>query len=286
VNLNAEQSQTACAYCGGNVVRVEAEQQYVEFARSTAGGKYLLAEIARKNGKYAEALSYYNKIIEQDERASEAWLGKGLCSFPRDNLADIPASEVLTSCEAAITFAQHPEAMRKRAAAEIAQLVATCGLQRLSWLTGTKTGGGLREFYRLYGDGKLHIDKWVKALSECRQAYEQMLRWALENDPKSELVAETGISLGRAVLGGGAVEGFNSGEFKRYLDVLRGIDPKTAEECERGFREQDEAARKASAEDEDECDEPEDDPRDDLQPDSAEKSKSGGFFGKLKRLFE
>lgn len=76
VNLAAGQDETNCSYCGTLVKRPEAEAQFAEVKNSKVGGTLLLAQMALEGHEYKEALGFYNKVIEQDEKEAEAWFGR------------------------------------------------------------------------------------------------------------------------------------------------------------------------------------------------------------------
>src|ERR1035437_4012314 len=123
VNLTAGQDEINCTYCGTLVKRPEAEAQFNEVKNSKFGGTLLIAETAQEGGSYAEALSYYNKVIEQQPDFADAWLNKGICMVRTSKIGDLKIPEAISSWKAAIKFAKHPDAMKKRVALEINNVV-------------------------------------------------------------------------------------------------------------------------------------------------------------------
>src|SRR5436190_7463247 len=119
VNLAAGQDEINCTYCGTVVKRPEAEAQFAEVKNSKFGGTLLIAETAQEGGSYTEAISYYNKLIEQEPTFADAWLNKGICMVRTSKIGDLKIGEAIGSWKAAIKFAKNPDAMKKRVATEI-----------------------------------------------------------------------------------------------------------------------------------------------------------------------
>jgi tetratricopeptide (TPR) repeat protein len=178
VNLAAGQDEINCTYCGTLVKRPEAEAQFAEIKNSKFGGTLLIAETAQEGGSYTEALNYYNKVIEQRPDFADAWLNKGICMVRRSKIGDLKIPEAISSWRAAIKFAKNPDAMKKRVALEINNVVS--------------------EFYPV-------LEEHYRKFSEVDDAYEEQVRrfnlldsalaLALEFSPESKTIAENGIAL-------------------------------------------------------------------------------------------
>jgi tetratricopeptide (TPR) repeat protein len=123
VNLTAGQAETKCQYCQNTVTLQQAEAQFNEVKNSKFGGTLLIAETAQEGGSYAEALNYYNKVIEQEPGFADAWLNKGICMVRTSKIGDLKIPEAISSWRAAIKFAKNPDAMKKRVALEINNVV-------------------------------------------------------------------------------------------------------------------------------------------------------------------
>ncbi len=124
VNLTAGQTETKCQYCDTTVTVQQAEAQFEEVKTSRVGGTLLIAQTAQEGGSYSEALNYYNKVIEQQPDFAEAWLNKGICMVRTSKIGDLRIPEAISSWKAAIKFTKHPEAMKKRVATEINNVVS------------------------------------------------------------------------------------------------------------------------------------------------------------------
>lgn len=124
VNLTAGQTDTKCHYCDSVVTQQQAEAQASEVKHSKFAGSLMIAETAQEGGSYAEAINYFNKVIEQEPTFADAWLNKGICMVRTSKIGDLKIPEAISSWKAAIKFAKNPEAMKKRVATEITDAVS------------------------------------------------------------------------------------------------------------------------------------------------------------------
>ena len=224
VNLTAEQTEDHCAYCRCVVTRSEAETQFAEVKASKAGGALVIAGISLANGEYERALSFYDKATEQDERSAEAWAGRGMCLLhivmpDEDGRPRIKATEAVSSWETAIQFAADPEAMGRRAARVIAEVVSEDA-----------------------GD-------WDEKAAPRICHY--LLTWALDRDPKSEFLLQKGASYyswevpsvelwTKSISSSPSTTSFYAefaANYDKFLKALRDIDPEAAREREGFFLE-------------------------------------------------
>lgn len=121
VNLTAGQTEAKCQYCDTPVTIQQAEAQFNEFKNSKIGGKFILADISLKSHGYIKALGLYDKVLEEDEKNSEAWLGRATCllHLETDSKYFVFTKDIrgaIASYEAAIMFAKNTQAISKRMA--------------------------------------------------------------------------------------------------------------------------------------------------------------------------
>jgi len=218
----AEQTEDHCAYCRSVVKRSESEARFAEVKASKAGGALLIADISLANGEYERALSFYDKATEQDEKSAEAWLGRGIClahivAPHEDEEPRIKPTEAVSSWEIAIQFAANPEAIGRRAAKVIAEVVSA------------------------------DSGHWAENVAPKMCHY--MLCWALNKDPKGEFLLKAGAeyysvaapfveikvkSLGSSL----SITNFYAefiANYDKFLKALREINPEAAKECEALF---------------------------------------------------
>ena len=124
VKLPAEQTDTKCHYCDSVVTLQQAEAEFSEVKQSKFAGALMIAETAQEGGSYAEAINYFNKVIEQEPTFADAWLNKGICLVRTSKIGDLKIPEAISSWKAAIKFAKNPDAMKKRVATEITDAVS------------------------------------------------------------------------------------------------------------------------------------------------------------------
>ena len=160
------------------IVRQEAEAQFDAVKTSKFGGTLMIAETSQEGGDYAEALNYYNKVIEQEPSFADAWLNKGTCIVRTSKIGDIKAPEAISSWKAAIKFAKNPDAMKKRVALEINSVVV--------------------DFYPVLENHYQKFRDTEDAIEEHMQRFlvlEKALSLALDYYPTSRTIAENGVAL-------------------------------------------------------------------------------------------
>jgi tetratricopeptide (TPR) repeat protein len=183
INLSAEQTEINCTYCQTLVRRPEAEAQFNELKISKYAGTLLIADTSREGGSYEEAVAFYNKIIEQEPTFADAWLNKGICMLQTSKIGDLKTTEAISSWKAAIKFAKHPDAMKKRVAKEIETTVGTFY---------TVLESHYKQFSTLDNSYSEHISRFLKL--------ENALALALELDSSNPDICTTGINLCEAVI--------------------------------------------------------------------------------------
>jgi len=170
LNLTAGETETKCQYCDNVVTLQKAEAHLAVVKNSRTGGALLLAQMSLASFDYPQALKLFDKVIEQDERAAEAWFGRGICWAK--NEGSINTDQAVSSWDAAVLFASNPEAMGRRAALEIAALVSE----------------------QLKNAGELE-DGWMRRYNNAELNH--LLGWAIGKDTRSELLLRTGAEFYR-----------------------------------------------------------------------------------------
>lgn len=177
VNLTAGTTEAKCQYCDTLVTLQQAEAQLDEVKKSKVGGTLLIAQTAQEGGSYTEALTYYNKVIEQQPDFADAWLNKGNCMVRTSKIGDLKISEAISSWKAAIKFAKNTAAMKKRVATEINNVVS--------------------DFYPILESHYLRFHNLEDSLKEHADRFftlESAQALALELNP-TEIIARNGVSL-------------------------------------------------------------------------------------------
>jgi TM2 domain-containing membrane protein YozV/tetratricopeptide (TPR) repeat protein len=224
INLTAEPAQDTCAYCRSAVTRTEAEARFAEAKASKVGGTLLIAGVCLANGEYERALSFYDKATEQDEKSAEAWAGRATCLLHivaphEDGEPRIKATEAVSAWEIALQFAANPEAIKKRAAKVIAEVVSA--------------------------------DSSESDDAVAQRIFHYLLVWALNQDPKGDFLLKAGTMYCSGVAPfleakckyprSGQRETDFHREFTvihdKFLKALQETNPDAAKECEARFLE-------------------------------------------------
>lgn len=113
-----------CMYCGVDVKVREA----IRLVQGNTGNLLELAEAAQAGGNNVEAISYFNKVLENDPRNAKAWFGKGRAAGWLSTLNEFRFAEVFVSFENAIKYSDEGSvaAMRQAAAVSIAHVATAC----------------------------------------------------------------------------------------------------------------------------------------------------------------
>jgi tetratricopeptide (TPR) repeat protein len=112
-----------CGYCGSAIEQEKAQENYKTATSGEIGNLMMMAETAIDATNWEEALQYYNKTLEKDITNSDAWLGKGIAIVYTSKIGDIKTKEAIAYWKNALKHAENNEAMGKRVAKEINQVV-------------------------------------------------------------------------------------------------------------------------------------------------------------------
>jgi len=121
IQVPADIPSPSCPYCG-TVVGHEAAAPAATV--STLMGMAKTAEIAGNN---AEALTYYNRVLEADPRNADAWIGKGKAAGWQTTLVNFRVSEMLVAFNHALANADpvSQNAVLQTVTEEANRLIAT-----------------------------------------------------------------------------------------------------------------------------------------------------------------
>lgn len=112
-----------CEYCG-NLIELEvAKNNYQSALNCESGNLMAMAETAIEATNWEEALQFYNQVLTKEISNSDAWLGKGIAIVYSSKIGDIKITEAITYWKNALKHAPNQEAMGKRVAKEINNVV-------------------------------------------------------------------------------------------------------------------------------------------------------------------
>jgi len=121
IQIPSDIPNPACPYCGAVV---EEESAAPAATVATLMG---MAQSAALAGNNAEALTYFNRVLEADPRNSEAWIGKGKAAAWQTTLANFRLGEMLIAFNHAIANSSpdNKGAMIQAAVLDANHLIAT-----------------------------------------------------------------------------------------------------------------------------------------------------------------
>ena len=119
-NINESQN---CSYCG-NLIEIETgKANYQSTMKSETGNLMAMAETAIDATNWEEALQYFNRVLEKDITNSDAWLGKGIAIVYTSKIGELKINEAIAYWKNALKHATNQDAMSKRVAKEINEVV-------------------------------------------------------------------------------------------------------------------------------------------------------------------
>ena len=163
-------------YCGVDVV----VRQAVRLVNGNTSNLLELADSARAAKNHAEAIGFYNRVLENDAKNVRAWIGKGASAGWSSTLADFRFQEMFVALENAAKYAdatKKPDVLKE--AQYIINQVATACYQIAR--------DNLIEFIEL-------DNTWNNYLSQCGMIL-SALQVAHEYDPEDKKVIENVINL-------------------------------------------------------------------------------------------
>lgn len=112
-----------CSYCG-NLIEIEnAKNNYQSSLKSETGNLMAMAETAMEATNWDEALQYFNRVLEKEIANSDAWLGKGISIVYTSKIGDLKINEAIAYWKNSLKHSPNHEAMGKRVAKEINEVV-------------------------------------------------------------------------------------------------------------------------------------------------------------------
>ena len=112
-----------CDFCG-NLIEVESAKNNYQAALSGESGNLMaMAETAIEATNWEEALQFFNQVLTKDISNSDAWLGKGIAIVYTSKIGELKINEAIAYWKNALKHAPNQEAMGKRVAKEINEVV-------------------------------------------------------------------------------------------------------------------------------------------------------------------
>jgi tetratricopeptide (TPR) repeat protein len=112
-----------CDFCGNLIELESAKNNYQSFMNGESGNLMTMAETAIEATNWEEALQFFNRVLEKDITNSDAWLGKGIAIVYTSKIGELRITEAIAYWKNALKHAPNQEAMGKRVAKEINEVV-------------------------------------------------------------------------------------------------------------------------------------------------------------------
>jgi tetratricopeptide (TPR) repeat protein len=94
-----------CVFCGNSIIKIKQANDHADPAADPKIKNYLeLAQNAMDSSDYDEAIRYYNKVLENNSKISEAWYGKGYCAGWSGNLKSIKVDQMILNYKNALKY--------------------------------------------------------------------------------------------------------------------------------------------------------------------------------------
>ena len=119
---NVSENQN-CDFCGNLIELESATNNYKTALGSENGNLMAMAETAIEATNWEEALQFFNQVLVKDITNSDAWLGKGIAIVYTSKIGDLKINEAIAYWKNALKHAVNQEAMGKRVAKEINEVV-------------------------------------------------------------------------------------------------------------------------------------------------------------------
>lgn len=138
-----------------------------------------MAKTAELGSNNAEALEYYNRVLEIDPTIAEAWIGKGRAASWQSTLANFRVSEGVIAFQHAISNAgEQREAMIEAVADELNKIVTA--LYRMS-----------RNYLEEFASLDQTWSSYLNHVAQMLDALEQARKWA----PQNKIILENIVHL-------------------------------------------------------------------------------------------
>ena len=199
-----------CVFCSASFIAKEVEDNVTKIKpeNEKTYNWMVMAETARNGGDYLEAISYYNKILEENSSHAASWFGKGTSIIWKSTLGDIKMSEALNYYKNAIKFSKEPKKMKKAIADDLNGVVV---------IFFPNIQNHYKEFKSIEGSASEYWQRF--------QILESGLAYALDCDPDNVNIIDNGLKLISDV-GVDLLLQKNTKDLKqKYIDAKQKIDP-------------------------------------------------------------
>jgi hypothetical protein len=154
-----------CDFCGNSIIKIKQANEHTDPAADPKIKNYLeLAQNAMDSSDFDEAIRYFNKVLENNPKISEAWFGKGYCSGWSGNLNSIRVDQMILNYNKAIEYCTEDKLQDLKI--KISESIYGCAfsIYKLSY-------DHTIEFAQVDGTYKEHLSRSTDILAALEVAY-------------------------------------------------------------------------------------------------------------------
>ncbi|NBW30323.1 MAG: hypothetical protein EBR35_03580 [Flavobacteriales bacterium] len=194
-----------CGYCGSAIEQEKAQENYNTSTTGEVGNLMMMADTAVDATNWEEALRYYNKALEKDIANYDAWLGKGIAIVYTSKIGELKITEAIAYWKNALKHSTNQEAMGKRVAKEINEVVNKFYPSLENHFVQFKDldnsyGELVSKFVTLEAAQDYAVELDPSNITYSKTGYNLCKR--VINIPKSHAIADYGGAIAGAIIGG------------------------------------------------------------------------------------
>lgn len=203
-SLNISKAQK-CDFCGNLIELESAKNNYQTFLNGESGNLMSMAETAIEATNWEEALQFFNQVLTKDITNSDAWLGKGIAIVYTSKIGELKITEAIAYWKNALKHSTNQEAMGKRVAKEINEVVNKFYPSLENHFVQFKDldnsyGELVSKFVTLEAAQDYAIQLDPGNITYCKTGYSLCKR--VINIPKSHAIADYGDAIAGTIIGG------------------------------------------------------------------------------------
>jgi tetratricopeptide (TPR) repeat protein len=194
-----------CGYCGSAIEQEKAQENYNTSTKGEVGNLMMMADTAVDATNWEEAMRYYNKALEKDIANYDAWLGKGIAIVYTSKIGELKITEAIAYWKNALKHSTNQEAMGKRVAKEINEVVNKFYPSLENHFVQFKDldnsyGELVSKFVTLEAAQDYAVELDPNNITYSKTGYNLCKR--VINIPKSHAIADYGGAIAGAIIGG------------------------------------------------------------------------------------
>ncbi|NDA98711.1 MAG: hypothetical protein EBZ94_05150 [Crocinitomicaceae bacterium] len=194
-----------CGYCGSAIEQEKAQENFKTSTTGEVGNLMMMADTAVDATNWEEALRYYNKALEKDIANYDAWLGKGIAIVYTSKIGELKITEAIAYWKNALKHSTNQEAMGKRVAKEINEVVNKFYPSLENHFVQFKDldnsyGELVSKFVTLEAAQDYAVELDPSNITYSKTGYNLCKR--VINIPKSHAIADYGGAIAGAIIGG------------------------------------------------------------------------------------